>query len=96
MLFWVAVAYLSTGYSTAFIRDMSAGKGYQGGAWSTLARCVLFGFLEAVAIRLKSVAVPGIGGISVQIVPGAALYSDSGAAGWLYRPGPHALERSEV
>jgi ABC-type uncharacterized transport system permease subunit len=38
MLFWVAVAYLSTGYSTAFIRDMSAGKGYQGGAWSTLAR----------------------------------------------------------
>jgi ABC-type uncharacterized transport system permease subunit len=27
-LCWVAIAYLSSGYSAAFIRDMTAGKGY--------------------------------------------------------------------
>ena len=58
--------------------------------------CLLYDFLDAVAIRLQGMAVPGIGEISVQIVPGAALYPDSGAAGWLYRLGQHALGRSEV
>ena len=34
--------------------------------WSAFAVCLLFGFLDAVAIRLQGVAVPGIGEIPAQ------------------------------
>ena len=74
MLCGGAGAYLSTEYSAPFIRDMTAGKGYLAlaaiifgvGPWSALAVCLLFGFLDAVVIRLQGVAVPGIGEIPVQ------------------------------
>ena len=73
----VAGAYLSTGHSAAFIRDMTAGKGYMALAamifgkwrpWPALAACLLFGFLDAVAVRLQGVALPGIGEIPVQLI----------------------------
>ena len=72
-----AGAYLSTGHSAAFIRDMTAGKGYMALAamifgkwrpWPALAACLLFGFLDAAAVRLQGVDVPGIGEIPVQFI----------------------------
>jgi simple sugar transport system permease protein len=72
-----AGAYLSTGHSAAFIRDMTAGKGYMALAamifgkwrpWPALAACLLFGFLDAAAVRLQGVDVPGIGQIPVQLI----------------------------
>ena len=57
-----AGAYLATAQSAAFIRDMTAGKGFIAlaalvfGKWRpvrTLVACLLFGFLEAVAARLQ-------------------------------------------
>lgn len=72
-----AGAYLSTAHGAAFLRDMSAGKGYIALAamifgkwrpWPALAACLLFGFLDALAVRLQGVAVPGIGEIPVQLV----------------------------
>ena len=57
-----AGAYLATAQSAAFIRDMTAGKGFIAlaalvfGKWRpvrTLIACLLFGFLEAVAARLQ-------------------------------------------
>ena len=53
--------------------------------WSAFAVCLLFGFLDAVVIRLQALARS-----RRKIVPGAAPYPDSGAAGWLYRQGQHA------
>ena len=58
----VAGAYLSTAQSAAFIKDMTAGKGFIAlaalvfGKWRpvpTLLACLLFGFLDAVAARLQ-------------------------------------------
>ena len=77
LLCGIAGAYLSTGHSAAFIRDMTAGKGYMALAamifgkwrpWPALAACLLFGFLDAVAVRLQGVAVPGVGEIPVQLI----------------------------
>jgi general nucleoside transport system permease protein len=77
LLCGIAGAYLSTGHSAAFIRDMTAGKGYMALAamifgkwrpWPALAACLLFGFLDAVAVRLQGVSVPGIGEIPVQLI----------------------------
>ena len=57
-----AGAYLATAQSAAFIRDMTAGKGFIAlaalifGKWRpgrTLVACLLFGFLEALAARLQ-------------------------------------------
>ena len=73
----VAGAYLSTAHSAAFVRDMTAGKGYIALAamifgkwrpWPALWACLLFGFLDAVSVRLQGVDVPGIGQIPVQLV----------------------------
>ena len=58
----MAGAYLSTAQSAAFIKDMTAGKGFIAlaalvfGKWRpvpTLLACLLFGFLDAVAARLQ-------------------------------------------
>ncbi len=73
----IAGAYLSTAHSAAFVRDMTAGKGYIALAamifgkwrpWPALWACLLFGFLDAVSVRLQGVDVPGIGQIPVQLV----------------------------
>jgi simple sugar transport system permease protein len=73
----VAGAYLSIAQSAGFIRDMTAGKGYIALAalvfakWQpmpALAACLLFGFLDAVAIRLQGQPVPGVGVLPVQLM----------------------------
>ena len=58
----IAGAYLAIAQSAAFIKDMTAGKGFIAlaalifGKWRpvpAMAACLLFGFLEAVAARLQ-------------------------------------------
>ncbi len=77
LLCGIAGAYLSTGHSAAFVRDMTAGKGYMALAamifgkwrpWPALTACLLFGFLDAVAVRLQGVSLPGIGEVPVQLI----------------------------
>ena len=73
----LAGAYLSIGQNAGFSRDMTAGQGFIAlaavifGKWRpvpTLGACLLFGLLDAVAIRLQGVKVPGIGEVPVQLV----------------------------
>jgi simple sugar transport system permease protein len=60
----LAGAYLSMGLSAGFLREMTAGRGYIALAalifakwrpWSALLACVLFGLLDAIAIRYQSI-----------------------------------------
>lgn len=71
-----AGTYLSIAQSAAFIKDMSAGKGYIALAALIFAKwrpvpvmfaCLLFGFLDAAAIRLQGTPVPFVGEVPVQI-----------------------------
>jgi general nucleoside transport system permease protein len=73
----IAGAYLSTGMSAGFIRDMTAGKGYIALAalifakwrpWPALWACLLFGFLEAIGIRYQGFTIPDIGTVPVQFM----------------------------
>ncbi|MGI9335511.1 MAG: ABC transporter permease [Gammaproteobacteria bacterium] len=73
----VAGSYLSTAHGAAFVRDMTAGKGYIAlaamifGKWRpvpAMMACLLFGLLDAMAARLQGVAIPGIGQVSVQFI----------------------------
>lgn len=73
----LAGAYLVFALTPAFIPNMTAGRGYMAlaamifGKWHPLgafAACLLFGFLEAAAIRLQGVALPGIGAVPVQAI----------------------------
>lgn len=73
----IAGAYLSTAQGAAFIREMSAGKGFLAlaalifGKWRplpTLLACLLFAFADALQARLQSVALPGIGVVPVQLI----------------------------
>ena len=73
----IAGAYLSTGHGAGFLREMTAGKGFIAlaamifGKWRpvpVLFACLLFGFLDAIAIRLQGVELPVIGEMSVQFI----------------------------
>ncbi len=73
----IAGAYLSTGMSAGFVREMTAGKGFIALAalifakwrpWPALGACLLFGFLEAIGIRYQDIAVPGVGTVPVQFM----------------------------
>ena len=73
----LAGAYLSTAHNAGFLKDMSAGKGYIAlaalifGKWRPIPvmfACLLFGFLDAVAVRMQGVEVPGIGEVPVQAI----------------------------
>lgn len=73
----IAGAYLSTAHSAGFVPNMSAGKGYIAlaalifGKWKpvpVLFGCLLFGFLDALAIRLQGVDFPVVGEIPVQAI----------------------------
>ena len=64
----VAGAYLSVAQNASFVREMSAGQGYIAlaalifGKWRpvpALLACLMFGFLDAVSIRLQGVEVYG-------------------------------------
>ncbi|HVJ32020.1 MAG TPA: ABC transporter permease [Terriglobia bacterium] len=72
-----AGAYLSTAQNAAFTRDMTAGQGFIALAamifgkwrpWPTLGACLLFGLLDAIAIRLQGVKVFGTIQVPVQLV----------------------------
>ncbi len=61
--------YLSIGQTPQFIPEMSAGKGYMAlaalifGKWkpfTTMGACLLFGFLDALAIRMQGVSIAGM------------------------------------
>ncbi|GLS92085.1 ABC transporter permease [Psychromonas marina] len=73
----LAGAYLSTAHSAGFVPNMSAGKGYIAlaalifGKWKpvpVLFGCLLFGFLDAIAIRLQGAELPIVGEIPVQAI----------------------------
>jgi len=66
----VAGAAISTAQGAGFVTEMTAGRGFialaaliLGGwrPWPVLATCLAFGLLDAVAIRLQGVPVPGLG-----------------------------------
>ncbi|MDJ1157603.1 ABC transporter permease [Chelatococcus sp. SYSU_G07232] len=70
-------AYLAIAQSAGFLPLMTAGKGFialaalifaKWRAWPALGACLLFGLLDAVAIRLQGVVVPGIGQVPVQAI----------------------------
>jgi general nucleoside transport system permease protein len=70
-------AYLSIAQHAAFIRDMSAGKGYLAlaalvfGRWrpvATLAACLLFACADALQARLQGTPLPVVGVVPVQLV----------------------------
>jgi general nucleoside transport system permease protein len=73
----LAGAYLVLAMNPSFIPNMTAGRGYMAlaalifGKWhpvGALWACLLFGFLDAVSIRLQGVVVPGIGEVPVQAI----------------------------
>ena len=73
----LAGAYLSLAQGAGFVNGMTAGKGFIAlaalifGKWrpmTTLFACLLFGFLDAAAIRLQGFDIPGVGEVPVQLV----------------------------
>ena len=72
-----AGAYIAVAQSAGFNRDMTGGRGYLAlaalilGKWRpgpVLLACLAFALLDAVAIRLQGVVLPGIGPVPVQAV----------------------------
>lgn len=73
----LAGAYLTLAQNASFSPNMTAGRGYMAlaalifGNWRpvrALWACLLFGFLDAAAIRLQGVSVPGWGEVPVQAI----------------------------
>jgi simple sugar transport system permease protein len=73
----IAGTYLAIAQNANFSKDMSAGQGYIAlaalifGKWKPIpafGACLVFGLLDAVAIRLQGVSVAGIGEIPVQFI----------------------------
>ena len=73
----LAGAYLVLAQNPSFIPNMTAGRGYMAlaalifGKWhpvGALWACLLFGFLDAVSIRLQGVQLPLIGEVPVQAI----------------------------
>lgn len=73
----MAGSYLSMAQSAGFGNNMTAGKGFIALAalifakwkpWPALYACFLFGFLDALQIRLQGVALPVIGEVPVQAI----------------------------
>jgi ABC-type uncharacterized transport system permease subunit len=69
--------YLSVSQAAGFLPMMTAGKGFialaalifaKWRAWPALFACLLFGVLDAAAIRLQGVPLPGIGQVPVQFM----------------------------
>ena len=73
----LAGAYLAIAQNAGFSRDMTAGQGFIAlaavifGKWRpfpAFGACLMFGLLDAVAIRLQGVRLPGIGEVPVQLI----------------------------
>ena len=73
----LAGAYLVVAQNPSFIPNMTAGRGYMAlaalifGKWhpvGALWACLLFGFLDAVSIRMQGAALPFIGAVPVQAI----------------------------
>jgi len=73
----IAGTYLAIAQNAAFAREMTAGQGYIAlaamifGKWRpipALLACLMFGFLDAVSIRLQGVPLPGVGEVPVQLI----------------------------
>ena len=69
--------YLALSQAAYFQPHMSAGKGFIALAalvfakwrpWPALATCLLFGFLDALAIRMQGAVIPGVGEVPVQAI----------------------------
>jgi simple sugar transport system permease protein len=72
--------YISIAQNASFIQNMSAGQGYIAlaamifGKWKPIPAmfsCFLFGFLEALSMRLQGISIPYIGQIPVQLIQAA-------------------------
>ncbi len=72
--------YISIAQNASFIKDMSAGQGYIAlaamifGKWKpvpAMFSCFLFGFLEALSMRMQGVVIPYIGEVPVQFIQAA-------------------------
>jgi simple sugar transport system permease protein len=77
LLCGLAGSYLVLAQSASFSPHMTAGRGFMAlaalifGRWhpvGALWACLLFGFLDAVAIRLQGAALPGVGEVPVQAI----------------------------
>ncbi len=77
VLVGLAGVYLSLAQAAYFQPHMSAGKGFIALAalvfakwrpWPALATCLLFGFLDALSIRMQGVVLPGFGTVPVQAI----------------------------
>ena len=77
VLVGLAGVYLALSQTGYFQPHMSAGRGFIALAalvfakwrpWPALATCLLFGVLDAVAIRLQGVELPGVGQVPVQAI----------------------------
>ena len=76
LLAGLAGAYISIAQNAGFTRDMTAGQGFIAlaalifGKWRpfpAFGACLMFGLLDAVAIRLQGLRIPGIGEVPVQM-----------------------------
>jgi len=72
----IAGAYLATGLQAGFVKEMTSGRGYIALAalifakwrpWHALGACLLFGLLQAVALRFQSIQLGGVT-IPVQVM----------------------------
>jgi simple sugar transport system permease protein len=77
VLVGIGGAYLSIAQSAGFNNNMSAGRGYIALAalifakwkpWPALLVCLMFGFLDAVQLRVQGLQVPVIGEVPVQFI----------------------------
>jgi simple sugar transport system permease protein len=77
LLCGIAGTYLSIAHNASFVREMSAGQGYIAlaamifGKWRpvpALGACLMFGLLDAIAIRLQGVEIEGFGEVPVQLI----------------------------
>ncbi len=69
LLCGIAGAYLATGLQAGFVKEMTSGRGYIALAalifakwrpWHALSACLLFGLLQALALRFQSVQLGGV------------------------------------
>ncbi len=77
LLTGIAGTYLAIGQNAGFVREMTAGQGYIAlaalifGKWrpvTALGACLVFGLLDAIAIRLQGVQLAGIGEVPVELI----------------------------